>query len=144
MGLEIRINLLERKNRNRGFKQLRIWQDAVDLYKFVYEGLKDLPYDVNKSKANRLDACHSIHRNIAEGYCRRTLKDYHNFLNYSISSAGELNSSIIAFHKAGLLSDSFFNEFDERHYKLENGLLKLLSTLQRKLRNGDVWDETYL
>jgi four helix bundle protein len=133
---------MERKNKNRGFKQLRVWNQAVELYKFVYENMKDFPYELNKSKSNTLDACHSIQRNIAEGYCRRTVKDYRNFLNYSLASCGELNSSIITFHNAKLLSDSFFEDFDARLFELENGLLKLASSLQKKIKEND-WDESY-
>ena len=131
-----------RKNKNRGFKQLRVWRQSVDLYKFLYDNLKELPYEINKSKSNTLDACHSIQRNIAEGYCRKSVKEYLNFLNYSLASCGELNSSIITFHNAKLLSDSFFEKFDARLFELENGLLKLAVSLQNKIKDKN-WDESY-
>jgi four helix bundle protein len=132
----------ERKNRNRGFKQLRVWKEAIELFVFINEGLKVLPYDLNKSKMNTLDACHSIQRNIAEGFCRRSAKEYLNFLNIALASCGELNSSVISFNKAGFITDEIFEEFDIRHFKLENGMIKLAASLQAKIKNKD-WDDSY-
>ncbi len=63
---------MERKNRNRGFKQLRVWQDAIDLFVLVNKLLSSISFDHCKSKANMLDAAHSIQRNISEGYCRKS------------------------------------------------------------------------
>lgn len=131
-----------RVNKNRGFKQLRVWNEAIELFIFVDLMLKDLPYNLNKSKMNTLDACHSIQRNIAEGYCRKSIREYLNFLNYSLASAGELNSSIIAFKAANYISEEAFEAFDKKHYQLENALLKLASSLQQKLKKND-WDESY-
>ena len=92
---------------------------------------------------NTLDACHSIQRNLAEGYCRRSINEYLNFLNISLASCGELNSSMISFNKAEFISDEEFEKFDKQHYKTENGLLKLAASLQRKIRNKETWDDSY-
>jgi four helix bundle protein len=82
--------MAERKNRNRGFKQLRVWQDSVTLFVLVNRILKYVSYNYNKPKSNTLDAAHSILRNIAEGYCRKSPREYLNFLNYALGSSGEL------------------------------------------------------
>jgi hypothetical protein len=68
----------ERKNINRGFKKLRVWNDAIGLYVLACETLLKLPYQIGKVTANSIDAAHSISRNVAEGYCRRSLKEYLN------------------------------------------------------------------
>lgn len=133
----------ERKNKNRGFKQLRVWQDAIELFVLVNKILKGIPYEHYKSRMNVLDACHSIQRNISEGYCRRSAKEYLNFLNFSLGSAGELNSSMIAYHKAEIISDDDFEQFDKLLFKLENGLLKLASSIQDKINKGESWDDSY-
>jgi len=70
---------LARKNINRGFVRLRVWQDALILFKIVYKITKDFPYRLNNSRANVLDSANSILRNISEGYCRKNLKEYLNF-----------------------------------------------------------------
>jgi four helix bundle protein len=66
---------MERRNKNRGFKQLRVWQDAVKLYVLVCKILNRFPFELKKSAANSIDAALSISRNIAEGYCRRSLSE---------------------------------------------------------------------
>ena len=74
---------MNRKNINRGFMQLRVWQDAVDLYFLASKIFANFPFELKKvaSNTNSIDAAHSISRNIAEGYCRRSLKEYLQFLN---------------------------------------------------------------
>ena len=56
---------LKRKNINRGFTKLRVWEDSIKLFKLVYKLTKNTPYKLSKSRNNILDASHSISRNIA-------------------------------------------------------------------------------
>ena len=60
--------MVERNNINRGFKKLRVWNDAIDLYVLSCKMLKDFPFECRKALANCIDAVHSISRNISEGY----------------------------------------------------------------------------
>jgi hypothetical protein len=39
---------------------LRVWNDAIELFKFTDQKLQALPWELNKSKMNTLDAAHSI------------------------------------------------------------------------------------
>ncbi len=55
----------ERKNINRGFKKLRVWQDAISLYILSCKVFGDFPFELKKVVANALDAAHSISRNIS-------------------------------------------------------------------------------
>ena len=135
--------MINRKNKNRGFKQLRVWQDSISLFVLVNKMLKPLPYELNKPKMNTLDACHSIQRNISEGYCRRSAKEYLNFINIGLGSCGELNSSMISFHAAKYISDNDFEEFDNLHYKTENELLGLARSIQKKISNKENWNDSY-
>lgn len=82
----------ERRNINRGFKKLEVWQDAVSLYVIASNTFSLFPFELKKVAANALDAAHSISRNISEGYCRRSLKEYLNFLNIALASCGEFHS----------------------------------------------------
>jgi len=40
------------------------------------------------------------------------------------------------------LRDDLFDEFDKKHCKLENGLIKLAASLQYKNNQGD-WNDSY-
>lgn len=55
---------MERKNINRGFKKLRVWQDAVSLYILSCKIFTNFPFELKKVAANSIDAAHSISRNI--------------------------------------------------------------------------------
>ena len=83
---------LERKNINRGLKKLRVWQDAVCLYVLACEIFTNFPFELKKVASNSIDAAHSILRNISEGYCRRSLKEYLNYLNLALGCCGEFQS----------------------------------------------------
>lgn len=79
----------------------------------------------------------SVHRNIAEGYCRRSINEYLNFLNIALGSLGESISGLQAYRKAEQLAEEDFENLDSIGYKLENGLLKLVESLEEKREQGD-------
>jgi four helix bundle protein len=132
----------DRRNINRGYKKLRVWQDAISLYVMACDLLMTFPFELKKTASNAIDSCHSVSRNIAEGYCRRSIKEYLNFLNISLASFGEFHSSYYSFFKASQISESDFEELDKLHYKLENQLIKLIESLQNK-KNKDYWQDSF-
>lgn len=133
---------MERKNINRGFKQLRVWNDAIDLYILTCKILSRFPFELKRTTSNCIDCANSISRNIAEGYTRRSIKEYLNFLNIALGSCGEYHSCIYSFLKAEQLTKDEFDQLDELHYKTENELIKLIKSLQTKLKEG-TWDEVF-
>jgi four helix bundle protein len=64
-----------RKNKNRGFQQLRVWSDAIDFYAANSRVFLELPYSLRRVTSQQLASADSVHRNIAEGYCRRLIKE---------------------------------------------------------------------
>jgi four helix bundle protein len=133
---------VDRKNINRGFKRLRVWQDAVSLYVMACKILSSFPFELKKVAANAIDAAHSISRNISEGYCRRSIKEYLNHLNIALGSCGEFHSCYESFKQAGQITETEREELDQLHYKVENELLRLMRSLQKKQTLGD-WEETF-
>jgi four helix bundle protein len=69
------------------------------------------------------------------------LKEYLNYLNIALGSCGEFHSSYCSFHQAEQITDEEYEELDELHYKVENGLIKLVKSLQKKQRGGDWRDQ---
>lgn len=132
---------MERKNINRGFKQLRVWNDAIDLYVLSCQLFLNFPFELKKTAGNSIDCAHSISRNIAEGYCRKSLKEYLNFLNIALGSSGEFHSCIFSFLKADQITEEQFEKLDELHYKIENQLIQLIKSLQEKLKKGEWLDQ---
>ena len=133
---------MDRKNINRGFKRLRIWQDSISLYVMACTIFSTFPFELKKVVANGIDAVHSVSRNISEGYCRRSLKEYLNHLNIALGSCGEFHSCYESFKQAGQITEEEYEKLDQLHYKVENGLLKLIESLQKKQKVGD-WEDTF-
>jgi len=132
----------ERKNVNRGFKRLNVWKNSVLLYILAYKIFVKFPFVLKKIAANSIDAAHSISRNISEGYCRRSLKEYLNHLNIALGSCGEFHSCYESCMQADQISKEEYEELDVLHYKVENQLLKLIESLQRKQKGGQ-WEDTF-
>jgi len=126
-----------RKNKNRGYQQLRVWSDAIEYYAMTQEVFRKFPYDLKRVAAQAIASADSIHRNIAEGYCRRSINEYLNFLNIALGSLGESVSGLYAYRKAEQLAEEDFEKLDSLGYKLENGLLKLVESLEEKREQGD-------
>ena len=133
---------MERKNINRGFKKLRVWQDAVSLYILACRVFVNFPFELKKVAANSIDAAHSISRNISEGYCRRSLKEYLNHLNIAFGSCGEFHSCYESFKQADQITDDEYERLDKLHYKVENELLKLIESLPKKQKD-QVWEDNF-
>jgi len=136
--------VLERnKNLNRGFRKLRVWRETIDLYVFIKEALgeeKGLPF---KIRDQFLGSAFSISSNLSEGYCRRSIKDYIQFVNIALGSAGENYSQMYALLRSGEISQGTFDEFDKRHYGFENKLINLAKSLSKKMKTGQDWNSDY-
>jgi hypothetical protein len=68
-----------RKNKNRGYQQLRVWNDAIDYYVEACRVFRGFPYELTRVARQAIASSDSVHRNIAEGYCRRSIHEYLNF-----------------------------------------------------------------
>ena len=133
---------MDRKNINRGFKRLKVWQDAVSLYILAWKTFSKFPFELKKVVSNTLDAAHIISRNISEGYCRRSLKEYLNHLNIALGSCGEFHSCYESFKQADQITNDEYEKLDQLHYKVENGLIKLIESLQNKQTEG-TWEDSF-
>ena len=78
------------------YKDLIVWQRAMDIAKGVYKIAKLLPKDelfVLSSQMRR--AAISIPSNIAEGQARNSSKEFRNFLSVAKGSAAELETQLL-------------------------------------------------
>lgn len=118
-----------------------VWQDAIELYGLAWEAVRGWPFEAKKLASQSLASSDSVHRNLAEGYCRRTIREYLQHLNIALGSLGETLSGFIAYTRTGQIEQSAFERIDELIFRLENCLLKLVESLERKRDNND-WTET--
>ena len=125
------------KNKNRGYQQLRVWNDAIEYYALTSEIFSSLPFELKRIASQAIAASDSIHRNIAEGYCRKSIKEYLQFLNYALASLGESVSGLMAYKRAMQISRSDYDRLNSLAFKIENSLLKLVGSLEKKRDRGD-------
>ncbi len=136
-------DLSTRKNKNRGYQQLRVWHDAIELYRLTCDAVKDWKFEMKKVASQAIASADSVHRNIAEGYARRSIREYLNFLNIALGSLGESVSGFHACRHAGQFDALVFEALDSHAYRLENGLLRLVESLERKRDRGD-WQDSLI
>jgi len=126
-----------RKNKNRGYQKLRVWQDAVEFYKQTYYVFRHYPFELKKVASQAIASSDSVHRNISEGYCRRSVHEYIKFLYIALGSIGESVSGLHAYRASGQITEEEFQKLDNIAYKLENGLLKLIESIENKRDQGE-------
>ena len=131
------------KNINRGFRGLDVWNEAIELFVYVKKKIDDLKTLSFNIKSQIEDSILSVSSNIAEGYCRRSIKENIQFLNFAIASLGGNYSQIYALFYSGEIDESWFQEYDSKHYKLENKLIKMNKTYIQKLSNNENWQSDY-
>lgn len=78
------------------YRELVVWQRAIELVKEIYMTTKLLPKDELYGLSSQMRrAAISIPSNIAEGQQRKSLKEFIQFLRISYGSAAELETQLI-------------------------------------------------
>jgi len=132
------------KNINRGYRKLEIWQEAIKLFKFIKDKIDNLNRISFKVKAQIEDSTFSVHSNIAEGYCRRHIKENIQFNNIALASLGENYSQIYSLFYSKIIDEEWFNEYDSLHYSLENKLISYNRAQIKQLKEKSDWRNDYI
>ena len=111
----------------------------MDLFVLCYQ-LSDRVSDF-QLKSQFRDAAQSVSANIAEGYGRRTLPEYLQFLYYAKGSLAETLTRGIGLQTVKVISPDEFEGLDTLHYAVENKLLRLIESLEAKRGTGE-WRDT--
>jgi len=132
------VKVTTRQNLNRRYMKLEAWRRGVDLFELVFKATGKVADFKLRSQVT--DAAQSVSANIAEGYGRRTLPEYIQFLYFAKGSLGETLTRSIGLHSVGLLNAEQFETIDALHYEVENKLLGLIRSLESK-RTDSSWDD---
>ncbi|MBD5781089.1 four helix bundle protein [Pelagicoccus sp. NFK12] len=91
------------------FEELPIWQEARELVRLIYKLTKQEEFSKDFGLKDQIQrAGVSIMTNIAEGFERRTTKEFQQFLNYSKASSGEVRSlSYVSLDQAYVTEEQF-------------------------------------
>lgn len=80
----------------RSYKDLIVWQKGMDLVREIYDLTEKFPKDETYGLKSQMErAAVSVPSQIAEGYLRRHLKEYVQFLSIALGSAAELETQIL-------------------------------------------------
>ena len=113
------------------FEEIIAWQKAQELTLIIYKkfySMKDYSYRNQVTKAAT-----SIMNNIAEGFERKSNKDFSKFLFIAKGSCGEVRSMVHLGHSLKYLSESDSTDLNNKTIeisKMLSGLIKALYTLQ--------------
>lgn len=112
------------------FKQLIVWQKAIELVKEIYRITDDFPKSELYGLVSQIRrASVAIPSNIAEGKKRKTKKDFVQFLRIADGSAAELETQII-------ISKDLYRSINfSRAEGLLDEIQKMLITIINKLEN---------
>lgn len=131
------------KNINRGYRKLKVWQEAIELFVLVKNKVKTIKEISFKIKAQVEDSILSVSSNIAEGYSRRSLKENIHFVNIALASLSENYTQIYALFSAGDIEQEWFDQYDKKHYSLENKLIQFNKSMISKIDNKE-WNNDYI
>jgi len=121
------------------FEDIKAWQEARTLLKMVYEAVKSNKGFVSdyKFREQIQSAAVSIMSNIAEGFSRRSTKEFTQFLFIAKGSAAEVQSQLYVALDQGYISQEKFNELylkSDEVARLISGFIQYLLTKKSKLK----------
>jgi len=127
----------ELRNKNRGYMKLIVWQKAIDLFQFAWK-ISFIESKIDfRLRSQLADAAQSISANISEGYGRRSINEYIQFLYYALGSLAGTMTRAIGLTQTKQISAALSHEFDLLHYEVENRLLRLIDKLEQKREDED-------
>jgi four helix bundle protein len=111
------------------YKELKVWQKAVELTKLIYELTKDFPTEEKFGLTNQIRrASVSIPSNIAEGAGRNSDKEFVQFLAIAAGSSYEVETQLII-----AIELNYTNNI-ENVFRLIEEIQKMLFTFSNKIK----------
>ena len=114
-------------------KDLLVWKKAMNLVEVLYKTTKDFPREEIDGPTSQIRrASISIPANITEGYQRKYIKEYVQFLYIAKSSASEVETLIERGEAPKLhLGESAKTETGNINKKNNNEMLKIIFTINK-------------
>ncbi|MEM9051870.1 MAG: four helix bundle protein [Bacteroidota bacterium] len=113
------------------YKELRVWQRAMDLCKAVYSVVADFPAEEKFGLSSQIKRCAvSIPSNIAEGAGRNTDKTFNYFLGIAYGSSCELGTQLDLAKHFEMLSDNQLSELETQISEIQKMIYRLSENLK--------------
>ena len=118
------------------FRELEVWQLAMQLARAVYELTAAFPREERYGLTAQLQrAVVSIPSNIAEGNARNSLKDYARFVSMALGSTAEVQTQLLLSRDLGLAAEADGAAALELCDRVGQMLARLHQALCRKLES---------
>jgi four helix bundle protein len=124
----------------RGYRDLLVWQDAMDLVVTVYRTTATFPKEERYALVDQLRrAAVSVPSNIAEGHGRSRTGEYLRFLSVAVGSLMEIETQVQIATRLGYIPEEQQTRLLESTAVLARMLAGLIRALRRRLaqRNPD-------
>ena len=127
---------LRKKTKEMTHKDLKVWQNSIDLVVSVYKLTQSFPTQELYGLTSHIrKTAISIPSNISEGAGRDHTKDYIRFLYISLGSLAELETQALISNKLRYTSKEEFNEIEKKIIGIRIQLAHLIKVLKKKLEN---------
>lgn len=114
----------------RSYKDLIVWQKAMDLVGLVYQATRQFPKEELYGLTNQVRrAVVSIPSNIAEGQARKSSAEFKNFLSIARGSLAEVETQLLIANKLNYLPQEQLVTIMVTHQEVS----KMLPALMAKL-----------
>jgi len=112
------------------YKELKVWQKAIDLAVEVYRVTEKLPKEDRYGLISQINRCEvSIPSNIAEGAGRNTNKDFNHFLGIAQGSSFELDTQLVISNRLNFINSQDFEKLEVELDHIQNMIAKLKQSL---------------
>ena len=118
----------------KSFRDLKVWQQAMDLVSKAYELVKTLPREETYALGDQIRrSAVSIPANIAEGHARQHTKEFLQHLSIARGSLAELETLLLICERIGYTNRQELESFQEMVADVRMPLYGLVRSLQNKL-----------
>ena len=120
------------------YKELQVWQKAMDFVVEIYEISKLLPKEETYGISDQIRrAAVSIPSNIAEGQSRNSAKEFIQFLSIARGSLAELETQLLICTKVNMLSEDNIAEAQNITTEVGKMIKGLMNKLNSKLTTNN-------
>ena len=117
------------------YKELKIWQKAIDLTEQIYGLTAGFPQEERYGLSSQIQrASISISSNIAEGSSRESIKEFNHFLSISLGSSFEMETQLIVAKKIGYLNQIQLENITDQITEL----IKMIRGFKKSLFSTDL------
>ena len=117
----------------KSFRELRVWQAAMDLVEKIYRLTREFPKEEMYGLSSQLRrACVSVPSNIAEGHTREHLKEYLHHLSMAQASLSEVDTQLEIARRLHYITPTQLSSINGDLVSLGKQMYSLRNALSRK------------